>query len=327
MKKFLFLAMAAAAMVSCSQNEEIENAAQKAEIKLKSVVKGSTKAAITTTDNLKEFKVEAYKTSGVMGADVALGNDKFMNVTVAKTDGTWGYGGTTYWPLSGKVQFFATAPSQTLTVPASGYPTFSYTIANSDGTSQEDLVAANEIDKDKNGGDVNFVLKHLLTQVNFSIKGETEGFTYTVTNVVIKGVKNQATFKFDGTATVGGWNNLSGSGEYTHSIQHTVAPTTADKEQTTNFETANNALFMLIPQTLSGATLEITYKAAPTDAPTAYTFDNTKTLNLTGNWDMGHSVRYTLSLSNDASPIKLGYKVDAWGADEAGTAETPSPAA
>lgn len=38
MKKVLFLALAAAAVMSCSESEEIENAGQKAEIKLLSLI-------------------------------------------------------------------------------------------------------------------------------------------------------------------------------------------------------------------------------------------------------------------------------------------------
>ena len=47
MKKVLFLALAAAAVMSCSESEEIENAGQKAEIKLGTVVGNTTRATVT----------------------------------------------------------------------------------------------------------------------------------------------------------------------------------------------------------------------------------------------------------------------------------------
>ena len=47
MKKILLTAVAALAIVGCSQNEEIEKAGEKAEINFGTVVKAGTKAAIT----------------------------------------------------------------------------------------------------------------------------------------------------------------------------------------------------------------------------------------------------------------------------------------
>lgn len=49
MKKILLAAVAALAIVGCSQNEEIEKAGEKAEINFGTVVKAGTKAAITET--------------------------------------------------------------------------------------------------------------------------------------------------------------------------------------------------------------------------------------------------------------------------------------
>ena len=57
MKKILLAAVAALAIVGCSQNEEIEKAGEKAEINFGTVVKAGTKAAITETDNFATFTV------------------------------------------------------------------------------------------------------------------------------------------------------------------------------------------------------------------------------------------------------------------------------
>ena len=53
MKKVLFLALAAAAVMSCSESEEIENAGQKAEIKLGTVVGNTTRATVTDLPELQ----------------------------------------------------------------------------------------------------------------------------------------------------------------------------------------------------------------------------------------------------------------------------------
>ena len=325
MKKILFLAMAAAAMVSCSQNEEFENAGQQAEVKFGTVVKAGTKAAITTNDNFSEFAVTAYRTTGTM-AEVAQLSTVFMpNIAVKQNAGktAWEYTGTYYWPLTDKIQFFATAPAQTLAAGAK-YPKFDYTIK--EVATQEDLVAANLIDKVKNDGEIIFPFQHLLTQVNFTIKGATPDFTYTVSKLVIKGAKDKGTFTFDGTANVGGWNDQVASEPapiYTHEASVSVAPTTALPDTEVKLETTGNALFMLMPQDLTSVTLDITYTAAPTDSPSDYTYNNTKTVNLTGTWGMAQNIRYTLALTTDASPVKFGTpEVGGW-IDTAGTGEAP----
>lgn len=323
MKKILFLALAAATVMSCTESEEIENAGQKAKVEFGTVVKGSTRAAITTTDNFEEFTVNGYKTSEAMGTGVQLATGFMDDVVVAKSGETWGYDGTYYWPLTGNVQFFATAPAQTLNITAIGYPTFDYTVkATTD--SQEDLIAANVIDKTKESGAIVLPFQHLLTQVNFSIKGETKDFVYTVTKLTLKGIKDAATFTFDGQQTVGTWGNQTASGaDYTFTGSKVVAPDDDEnKDAITAFEETDKALFMLMPQTLAGATLEITYTAAPSGKPTEYTYNDTKKLNLTGTWEKGKNIRYTLVLTNDASPVTFGTPtIGGWGKEEAGTTE------
>lgn len=325
MKKILFVALAAATMMSCTENEVIENAGNKAAIEFGTVVKNGTKALVTTTANFKTFTVNGYKTTDVMGPTVQLAKGFIDDLTLNSTDG-WKYTDTYYWPLTGNVQFFATSPKQALNITAAGYPTFDYTIKAE--ANQEDLVAANVIDKAKSEIAVVLPFQHLLTQVNFSIKGADKDFTYTVSELVLKGVKDKSTFKFDGTSTVGVWSEPTASVAgltYTHSASVVVAPTTASPDLTTPFETSGNALFMLMPQTLSGATLEITYTAAPTGKLDQLTFKGTKKVNLTGTWGMGKNIRYTLELSNDASPIAFGTPtVGDWSDEEAGTKPTPA---
>ena len=92
-----------------------------------------------------------------------------------------------------------------------------------------------------------------------------------------------------------------------------VTPTAAEPDAFTAFETSGNALFMLMPQDdLTGVTLEITYTAAPKDKSSEYTWNDTKVVNLTGSWGMGKNIRYTLTLTNNATPIKFTPNVGIW---------------
>ena len=326
MKKILLAAVAALAIVGCSQNEEIEKAGEKAEINFGTVVKAGTKAAITETDNFATFTVRAYKTEDKMVAAPALSsvfmNDLLVERTLPNTE--WTHTGTFYWPLSGYVQFFATSPKQALKV-TTGYPTFDYTIATAD--KQVDLVAANVIDAEKTKSAVDLAFQHLLTQINFSIKGDTKDFTYTVTKLELKGAKDKSTFTFNGSEIIGSWGTPEISAADVSYVYDkaslSVTPVTADPDKETAFEATGNALFMLMPQTLEGVTLEITYSAAPMSDLTAKTFDGVKTVNLTGTWGMGKSIRYTLKLTSDAADITFNPSVSGWGDETPGTNTNP----
>lgn len=330
MKKILFLAMAAAAMVSCSQNEEFENAGKQAEIKFQSLVKAGTKATVITTGTLDKFTVNAYKTTEAMGSTVTLTSKNALKegLLVKKTGNAFGYDGDPiYWPATGKVQFFATSPVKdpvmSLTLPAQGYPTFDYTVGLIDA--QEDLIAANEIDKTKADGTVKFAFRHLLTQVNFSIKGDLKDCTYKVTKLELVGVKNKATFAFDGTANVGTWGNL-GADDGTYVWEDATGVTLTPADITSGIARigsvdANTALFMLIPQdfTTNNASLKITYSATPKGASEA-TFDGEKTVKLTEKWEMSHNFHYILKLTSDATQLTFDTpEIGDW------TEESPQP--
>lgn len=314
MKKVLLATAAVILMTGCSQNEEFENEAQNAKINFGSIVRNSTRADILTTSTISTFTVSGYKTTGAMAEGTQLTTGFIDALVVTKgAENKWAYTGDAfYWPFTEKVQFFATSPAQAQAVTAPGYPTFEYTVkAVAD---QEDLVAANLIDKDKMAGDLTFPFQHLLTQVNFSIKGDTPGFTYTVTKLVLKGVKDKAKFTFDGTNTVGSWTGLTAAVPETSldlTCNKTVTPTSVTPDIKTSLEESGKALFMLLPQDATTITAEITYSSG--DAG----FSGTKTVALTGTWEKGHSIRYVLKLTADAKPITFGKpSVGDWTTDE-----------
>lgn len=148
MRKILLVALTAAAMVSCSENEGFENESTMNRIKFGTVVKTGTKTLVATTENFSKFTVSAYKTTDDMGGTVQLNTGFMDDIEVDKSSGEWKYKGDYYWPVSGKLQFFATSPAQTLDITtAAGYPKFEYAVKAVD--SQEDLVAANVINQVK----------------------------------------------------------------------------------------------------------------------------------------------------------------------------------
>lgn len=338
MKKILFLAMVAAAMVSCSQNEEFENAGQKAEVKFGAIVKSSTRATIVKNAGFKEFTVYAFKTDAKMTTTPAPTRTAFMDgVTVTKNAETskWGYtDGPYYWPASGYVQFFSVVPAPADGIIAgTGYPSFDYTVPVKD--EQVDLLAANLVDKDKTAGDLQLPFNHLLTQVNFSIKGEN-GFTYTLTELELTGVKDKGTFTFDGNATAGGWSAQDVSANPSTVYKYTgSAKLESDGTNSTTLDKGDDALFMLLPQMIAqdAVIVKVTYSAQTTATPVQITADNvTKEVAIpAGTWEKGKSVRYILNLTSDASQVTFGEPIwDEWDAEPQGgdgevTPVTPTP--
>lgn len=199
------------------------------------------------------------------------------------------------------------------------------------------MLAANLINQQKSDNKVTLGFRHLLTQVNFSIKGDTKDFKYVISKLEVSGVSTSATYSFDGnTSTVGAWGNWgTADGAYTYDI--TEAPkeiTVTDIASVTNLDVAETSLFMLVPQTLTvSAKVSITYYAIPEDKtdPLDKTFEGTKTVELgtSTKWEANKKVRYTLVLSSDAKSIEIGEPtVTAWDTPEVNGGEvtpvTPS---
>lgn len=319
MKKILFLAMAAAALVSCSQNEEFENAGQKAEIKFAGVVKASTKATVIDNTNFNSFTVNGYVTAGDMAKDTQLSTGFIDNHDVTKSGNAWGKTTTDfYWPFNQKVQFFATSPKQTLDITTTaGYPTFSYTIAAT-SDKQEDLLVAKALNQTKetpgvadNG--VVLTFNHALTQVNFSVKGEDEN-TYKVTSITISGVGNTGTYKFEDNT----WKSVSGSNiTYSYPLKEGLAVT-----GTTAIPAgADGAALMLMPQSMptgiGTAKITVAYQVFKGDVPLSDVITADADLQSTTNWAPGKQLRYTLTLTNRGDKIILGVpKVEEWTTDQ-----------
>lgn len=310
MKKILLAAVAALAIVGCTQNEEIENAGNKAEISFGAVVRNATRAAVVNNADFKSFKVYGYKTAEKMEKKGALG--AFMpGVTVTKVGETdsWSYdGGPYYWPLDGYLQFFSVSPDLELT-PVSGYPNFEYTVGEIN--SQKDLLAANLTDKEKTTTALQLPFCHLLTQINFSIKGEA-GFTYTLTKLELVGVKDKGTFTFNGTDAAGTWTATEKSASPAEYVYTGSAELISTGSNSTDLDNSSNAVFMLLPQTIGqdAVTVKVTYSAkVTTEAGDGQITlkDGVKEVSLPAvTWEKGKRIRYTLNLTSDAAQVTFG---------------------
>lgn len=312
MKKFMFAAMAALAITSCSQNEEIENQGGKTEIGFTTAVGKSSRVAPTTNDNFTKFMVYGYNTADAnMAIGTALSSTPFMDAaTATKTGETWGIDkGPFYWPMTDKIQFFAFSPTEKVTyaAPTTGYPTLDYTIQA--GASQVDLLAVKAENQTKISAQagVNLLFKHILTRINFSVQYMDANATYAVTEIKLTGVNDKGTYSYAN----GKWSATSGTTTYTYAGAYGG---TADNG-VVDCSTADNSL-MLMPQTPPvGAKITVTYSAV---ANGATTFAGTKEIDLTVEWGTGKNIRYTLQLNSDAAEIGFIPKVENWSGEETG---------
>lgn len=322
MKKILLAVTVALAITSCSQSEEFENPNQQTKIGFTSVVKRATRAADTTKDNFLAFTVSSYVTNAAYNEADALGT-AYMNevsYTKANKDAVWTTEdkGAYYWPSinSGKkVQFFAypTTEHTSYTLPATGYPSVSFTV-DVTPANQKDLVVAHSanITLETPGivdGKLTLDFKHVLTRINFAYIPADEKLTYEVTDISIADVKGgQGTYNFD--ATNGNWDLTAAAAvpSYAYAVEQSTTKVT-DKSYYSL--AAANASWMLFPQSVAGKEISITYSTAQNGMEI---FAGTKkvTLPVGAEWTVGQNVLYVLTLPAGAEKIGLETNVSGW---------------
>lgn len=318
MKKILFAAVAALAIVGCTQNEEFDNLGSKAEINFKSVVGKNTRAVEMDLPGLKNagFNVYAYNTgTALIGAGV-LDNPIMKNSKITWATNAWTGDKTYYWPSTDYVQFFAYASSTVTSLTASDtdkYPTIvDYTVPTA-AASQEDLLVAKATDLTKvKGTTVNFTFSHALTQVNFSIKPKVaDDFKYVVTGISLEKIGSVATYSYDS-----GWTAPTTPISYACALSATEDDNSVISGNTTAL---GEEPLMLLPQTLGDdAQIVIKYKVVDSKGKEYYaTADAGKAISIKGEvWTANKKMRYTLALTNDATPISWDVtSVDGWTSD------------
>lgn len=326
MKKILLAVTAALAITSCSQNEEFESAAQKAEINIGTVVKATSRAAVTNNDNFTAFKVSSFIVANDFDFSTTLLGSPYMDgVEYTGKQGSWTTADTNkyYWPLEKKVQFFGYPKTLKLENPAEatkGYPTLDFTIGATSGD-QTDLVVASQNMVKPADNEVTLDFKHILARINFSYKPGEADFTYKVTGIKITGVKGgKATYTYAEDVIAGSWSDGEAVSEgYVYPI--TVA-TTADDKGYYALDSTDGSL-MLLPQDVAGAKIEIEYTTTKTVNSIEETFFNgTKTVTLPegSKWEVGKNIRYQLTLPAGAEQIVIVTDVKDWD----GETETPA---
>ena len=317
MKKILLAIAAVATITSCSQNEEFESLGQKTEIKIGTIVSKSTRAAEADGATLETngFTLYAFNTGAKEMSNVEANGltDAFINgKSVLHSTGSWVIpDGPYYWPLNENLQFFGYSPAAKVSswATTTQYPSFSYTIQDE----QEDLLAVSVYDQKKSPsvdkGALTLKFKHILTQINFKLKGKDAGCKYNVTKVELNGVANTGTYTYN--ASTGEWRSLSGSKDY---IYGATAYSEIDGTGESTITGTDLGLMLMPNNDLSSIKIVVTYS---TTINNKTVFTGSKEVVPTGTWGIGQRILYTLTLPSGAEAITVDPSVDGWN-DEAG---------
>lgn len=235
-KSFLMLGVAAMALASCT-NEEVLNVAENRAIGFDAFVGKPTKA-IMTDGAFREFSVFG-------GYDESL-NNVFDNQNVTSTDGTnWTYSPTKYWTEGKTYTFQAYSPSTAAGSATENGVNFSGFIA--DG--ETDLLVSNvESKKGSDATAISLTFRHILSLIDFKFSTTINGATITISDLTVKALPNVG--NYTNNITTGTWEKTTGTKDYTMTV---AAGVTIDAPQTSTSA-------IVLPQTPGMNTIEVTFK-------------------------------------------------------------------
>lgn len=316
MKKILFAALAALAITSCTQNEEIEAPSQKSEIAFTTAVSKTQRAVDVTNNNFNAFTINSYITDNTFAGVDELPEPYMNQTSCTGGSGSWNIDGTYYWPANKFVNFFAysTLEGDTLSyTKGSAWPTLNFKMA---AATEElrDVVAAcatgmnlENVNVNKEG-QLTLTFNHILTRINFSVKYEDPNYTYTINNIKIKGVKPEGTYTYKEDVTTGTWAASGTAIDYTYPINPSLP--SADENNKIKLDATNGSI-IAIPQELNGVTIEVSYQ---TTKDGIVFFDDTKVVTFTSGdkWEINKNIRYILTLPVGATKIGVETDITQW---------------
>ena len=327
--KFLFAALAAAAMTACSTDEVVD------------VNKGNAISFRTSVD--KATRTTVYSSSSLMDKFkvTAIGNSAtyFDGLEVTKgEDNAWTPTSTYYWP-NYSLSFYAYAPtdlstsSATVSI-ANGAQKITGFKPTSKVAKQQDLVVALAKDQSSSASAVALNFKHALSQVDVKAQCTRADVQVKVLGVKLVNVKNSGTFTFpDATtsndATISSqWTADESTGSYMSGVSAAVTLTKGESTTTATSIMPTDEHFLMVPQALtagsvSGSTItgayisvlcQISVKQGGSDSYTSFfpsSTDNSKyafaAVPLSGTWEAGKKYTYTLSFGGSDGTGGCGY--------------------
>lgn len=306
-KQFMFMAMAAMLIASCSSDDVVSTNTGRA-IDFRTSV--GTRGAETTTANIDKFWVTAIDESGA----------NYFSKQEYKKDGQFFTSSPLYyWPV-GTLNFFAYSPSETdlgATVTINkDTKTFADFSPAAEIANQKDFVTATasgtRVANETDG--VKLTFAHQLSQIEIKAKNTNTGYVYKVVGVRIGKPVSKGTFTMGTTSS---WA-LNTTVKANYSVEYTTTPRTLTADAATMMGTANDNA-MLLPQQLvawapetdktnanKGAyialKIQITTASGARVYPAKGDYD-WAAVAINTNWEAGKKYVYTLDFSKGAGKV------------------------
>jgi len=246
MKKFFALAaLVSVALTGCVTNEQFEDA-EPAEIVMQAVNKVPTRDIVSGTTFSGDFKV-----FGFFSEDDFANTEEFgmYDVVCTEVDGVYKNSTTSYyWPMSGKVGFYAVAPASIVPTTVSWADGLTLTNYNVNDAKVTDVMFAYNWGQ-KGSSALEMVFSHALSQVGATVATDKNypGATLTITSIAFKNVDVEATFTQKATPQ---WTNNTDAQTATMPL---IAPATAPTLSTSRVNYGDTNV-VAIPQALATGT-------------------------------------------------------------------------
>lgn len=315
MKKFLFLAIAAAAMTSCSQDEVMEVAQKQAISFGNAFIENATRAIDPsyTTGTLNSFKVwgTVQGKNGATNTLVSIFNDTEVTGNVGAGN-VWNTVGVTQYWIPGATYNFAALVNATVTEDDLGTDKLPNTVTftNSNGTT--DLLyakIAQPITAAESNNPVEMNFKHMLSKAVVTVsnttnpdEGKSTGYYYKVENVEITTAHTTGICTLSTTTPV--WANHTGT--QTLSFGHITGEATSNtaKELVDNTQKAASYKELLLIPSASSVNDNVTiqfdlslYKDNGDNADELINYTADKQVSASVNFKAGYAYSFNISLS------------------------------
>ena len=203
-KRFFYVALAAIALASCT-NDEIVDVNPGDAIQFAATTGNVTRAEITT-NNIDNFKVWSF-----YAADDKKDAGAFFNAEVTRTKengawSNWSYGDPYFWPVTRNLNFYSVSPVSVdnwETVDMEKHQIPFYIQAATEGVpAGVDLLYATNIDAAKGtDGVVNIRFRHALSQIQFKVKNTNANLKIGVNSIAIVRTMNLGVYQMPSQTT------------------------------------------------------------------------------------------------------------------------------
>lgn len=319
MKRIIFGAMAAAAMLSCAKEQVIEQNRANDEITFSIVAENQTKAEAVYCNNFKPTSFNVYANHDgqtyIDGDVIVQEGTKWVNTS-----------GVRYWPEVGDVTFYAHVNAGDCFKGDVTTPIIKdFEVPTAVGNQKDLLYAVKS--QAKGNATVTLNFRHALSQIVFQAKNTNNNLYAEIYGVTICNLGNENTFRYpagdtddtienhDGngetttTGAWGTWDNLTGGNtDYNVTFDAVAVPCDGAVKSLTNTndldkEYSSNAM-LLLPQTTTAWAPATTPKAA--DATGTYFLVNCKICNVAG--ENYQSTDVVLHNGNVAIPVDFAWE-------------------